>query len=284
MSLEQQVTALVEASNNLTSTVSGKIGEIDQRVNQAEQEFDQFVAGHMADIHPNSYTPNRLKNSQFEKVGDELAFWTLSGGLTVEEVPYNHFMSWTPENPLSIITGLYTSIKKADKNVSNAELKYPKALRITNPSTDSVASITQKVTSLIRRDAAADVFSSIFLQVESGGVGVRRGYFGHEWSFSPYLCADGFSPLVKAGTGDTLKKFGVLSTDKMVVVDRMVDAHTGIFGLYLQPQTTIVIQAPMTYMSQKADIGNDYDPSLHYYNVTTQLSTFIAADGTAHYL
>ncbi|EKO3881156.1 hypothetical protein P0F40_002923 [Vibrio metschnikovii] len=44
MSLEQQVTALVEASNNLTSAVNNKIGQIDQRVTQAEQEFDQFVA------------------------------------------------------------------------------------------------------------------------------------------------------------------------------------------------------------------------------------------------
>ena len=43
MSLEQQVTALVAASNNLTSAVNGKIGQIDQRMTQAEQEFDQFV-------------------------------------------------------------------------------------------------------------------------------------------------------------------------------------------------------------------------------------------------
>ncbi|HCG8975246.1 TPA: hypothetical protein NJ623_004504 [Vibrio parahaemolyticus] len=44
MSLEQQVTALVEASNNLTSAVNGKIGQIDQRMTAAEQEFDAFMA------------------------------------------------------------------------------------------------------------------------------------------------------------------------------------------------------------------------------------------------
>ncbi|ELP3316077.1 hypothetical protein R1W15_004281 [Vibrio fluvialis] len=44
MSLEQQVTALVEASNNLTSAVNGKIGQIDQRMTQAENEFDAFKA------------------------------------------------------------------------------------------------------------------------------------------------------------------------------------------------------------------------------------------------
>ncbi|KFA98776.1 hypothetical protein [Vibrio sp. ER1A] len=42
MSLEQQVTALVDASNNLTGAVTGKISEIDQRVDRAENEYNQF--------------------------------------------------------------------------------------------------------------------------------------------------------------------------------------------------------------------------------------------------
>lgn len=42
MSLEQQVANLVEASNNLTGAVNGKIGEIDERMTEAEQEFEQF--------------------------------------------------------------------------------------------------------------------------------------------------------------------------------------------------------------------------------------------------
>ncbi len=44
MSLEQQVAALVDASNKLTGAVNGKIGEIDQRMTQAEQEFDNYIA------------------------------------------------------------------------------------------------------------------------------------------------------------------------------------------------------------------------------------------------
>lgn len=43
MSLEQQVANLVEASNNLTGAVNGKVAEIDQRMTQAENEFDQFI-------------------------------------------------------------------------------------------------------------------------------------------------------------------------------------------------------------------------------------------------
>lgn len=44
MSLEQQVTALVAASNNLTSAVNGKIGQIDQRMTAAEDDFDNWKA------------------------------------------------------------------------------------------------------------------------------------------------------------------------------------------------------------------------------------------------
>ncbi|EQB8931497.1 hypothetical protein ACYVMD_004572 [Vibrio parahaemolyticus] len=43
MSLEQQIAALVTASNNLTSAVNGKIDEIDKRMDQAEQEFEEFT-------------------------------------------------------------------------------------------------------------------------------------------------------------------------------------------------------------------------------------------------
>ncbi|QPW31830.1 hypothetical protein AAGU53_18420 (plasmid) [Edwardsiella ictaluri] len=42
MSLETSIAALVEASNKLTDAVNGKIGEIDQRVASAENEFDQW--------------------------------------------------------------------------------------------------------------------------------------------------------------------------------------------------------------------------------------------------
>lgn len=43
MSLEQQVTALVEASNNLTSAVNGKIQEIDQAVSKGIADVSALV-------------------------------------------------------------------------------------------------------------------------------------------------------------------------------------------------------------------------------------------------
>ena len=44
MSLEQQVTALVEASNNLTSAVNGKIQEIDQKTAENTAKVDSELA------------------------------------------------------------------------------------------------------------------------------------------------------------------------------------------------------------------------------------------------
>ncbi len=41
MSLEAQIAALVQASNNLTSAVDGKIGEIDNHLNQSTQEINR---------------------------------------------------------------------------------------------------------------------------------------------------------------------------------------------------------------------------------------------------
>ena len=42
MSIEQQIGALVEASNNLTKVVSGEVKKIDQRMDDAESEFDEW--------------------------------------------------------------------------------------------------------------------------------------------------------------------------------------------------------------------------------------------------
>lgn len=43
MSLESQIAALVSAANSLTSQVAGKMSGIDQRMNDAERQFDEFT-------------------------------------------------------------------------------------------------------------------------------------------------------------------------------------------------------------------------------------------------
>lgn len=42
MSLEQNVEAVVQAANNLTEVVNGKIGQIDARMDQACEQFDDY--------------------------------------------------------------------------------------------------------------------------------------------------------------------------------------------------------------------------------------------------
>ncbi|MCG6428402.1 hypothetical protein [Vibrio parahaemolyticus] len=50
MSLEQQISNLVQASNNLTGAVNNKMGEIDQRVDNAEQEYQALINGIRSDF------------------------------------------------------------------------------------------------------------------------------------------------------------------------------------------------------------------------------------------
>ncbi|HCE1715004.1 TPA: hypothetical protein NGR89_004499 [Vibrio parahaemolyticus] len=67
MSLEQQVTALVEASNNLTSAVNSKISQIDQRVSDAESEYQSLISGIRSD-----FPFYRITKNQELKVGGVL--------------------------------------------------------------------------------------------------------------------------------------------------------------------------------------------------------------------
>ncbi|MCF2304913.1 hypothetical protein GLP26_03740 [Photobacterium carnosum] len=58
MSLEQQIGALVKASENLTGAVNGKIGEIDKEVVAAKTKFEQFMSD--ADDHYMMRKPQRF--------------------------------------------------------------------------------------------------------------------------------------------------------------------------------------------------------------------------------
>lgn len=50
MSLESQISSLVQASNNLTKAVDGKIDEIDSRVSSAENEYKGLISGIRSDF------------------------------------------------------------------------------------------------------------------------------------------------------------------------------------------------------------------------------------------
>jgi hypothetical protein len=64
LSTETQIANLVQASNNLTSAVNGKIGDIDKRMDQARAEFDQFRA--LKDVVGEPGAPGTLLMSVFQ--------------------------------------------------------------------------------------------------------------------------------------------------------------------------------------------------------------------------
>jgi hypothetical protein len=64
LSTETQIANLVQASNNLTSAVNGKIGAIDVRMDQARAEFDQFRA--LKDVVGGVGEPGTLLMSVFQ--------------------------------------------------------------------------------------------------------------------------------------------------------------------------------------------------------------------------
>ncbi len=64
MSTETQIANLVQASNNLTTAVNGKIGDIDKRMDQARAEFDQFRA--LKDVVGEPGAPGTLLMSVFQ--------------------------------------------------------------------------------------------------------------------------------------------------------------------------------------------------------------------------
>ncbi|KMT57501.1 hypothetical protein [Pseudomonas fildesensis] len=64
MSTETQIANLVQASNNLTNAVTGKIGAIDARMDQARAEFDHFRA--LKDVVGEAGEPGTLLMSVFQ--------------------------------------------------------------------------------------------------------------------------------------------------------------------------------------------------------------------------
>lgn len=64
MSLETIIASLVTAANNLTNAVSGKIGQIDARMDKARAEFDQYRS--LKDVVGSPDKPGTLNMSVFQ--------------------------------------------------------------------------------------------------------------------------------------------------------------------------------------------------------------------------
>lgn len=280
MSLEQQVANLVQASNNLTGAVNDKIGKIDERVEQAEKEVDSFLATHRDERHKNAITNNILKNIAFSQdIDNSLPFW-ITSGVTVEAIQnHEYFFGWK-DNSLKVLKDIYTTPRISQTEFGNSNILTPRYLKIKNTGS-SVGFIKQKISPIVRRDTAADIFSSVLMHVVSGCVGMARGWLGYAHYHSKWLCADGARPTVNK-TGypeDPLSAYDVLSTDKFLLVDNMVSSHDGYFAIYLQPNTEVIIQAPATYLPIAADRDKTH-PLDFFSNCSSTYNTWVNKDGT----
>ncbi|PSU88946.1 hypothetical protein C0W42_11470 [Photobacterium kishitanii] len=91
MSLEQQIGALVRASENLTGAVNSKIGEIDKEVDAATKKFDAFI------------TQSRLENAIFRQsknqycnlTGANLDYFSKNSQFTIEVSLYREIITGT---------------------------------------------------------------------------------------------------------------------------------------------------------------------------------------------
>ncbi|WP_341495478.1 hypothetical protein WAX87_07750 [Photobacterium damselae subsp. damselae] len=280
MGLEQQISSLVQASENLTGAVNNKIGEIDKEVDSAKKEVSSFLAGHRDERHKNAITNNVLKNICFAQDTDSsLPFW-ITSGVTVDVVQnHEYFFGWH-NNSLKILKSIYGTPTIETKVFGNANILTPSYLKIKNTGS-SVGFIKQRISPIVRRDTAADIFSSVLMHVLSGCVGMAKGWLGHSYMHSKWLCADGARPTVKK-TGyieDPLLAYDVLSTDKFLLVDNMVSSHDGYFAIYLQPNTEVIIQAPATYLPIAADREQPH-PLEFFTNCSAIYSTWVNKDGT----
>lgn len=279
--------AQTKASQNIADEVSGKMGEIDKRIDNAEKEVDAFVAGHMGDIHRRIMVPNILRNSPLALIDSEsgIPFWSISGDVTVEEVAQEYFFAWNVPQRLDVITGIYKSelIKSGGANYP-VNIRRAHCLKITNNSEVNIATLGQIGSKISRRDVSGEVVSTIMLSVDAGGVGFRRGYSGHPYTYSAYLCVPDFTPIKGFNQYDPLRRLEVEAGGKFMVMDYMVDSHTGTFGLYLQPKTSIVIQAPMCYLSVGMDEVQDKSSVDYYGRIAVSTDTYIDQAGAAHYL
>lgn len=94
MSLEQDIANLVAASNELTSTVSNKIVDINNKVQQAQSEFADFIKEARSE-----YAIARQSKNQFGTItGTDLDFFAKNSRFNIEISLYREITSGIPWN------------------------------------------------------------------------------------------------------------------------------------------------------------------------------------------
>lgn len=128
MSLETQIAALVEAANNLTGNVSGKIAEIDNRMGAAEADVNAFKATARGEYPAYNVLPNASfsVDSNADGLPDSWAFTTGNYGGSADGVGTVTLNSAALES----LTNHQAEILALNKGVTATPLSYLSALRV----------------------------------------------------------------------------------------------------------------------------------------------------------
>ncbi|EOD9110299.1 hypothetical protein ACJRNF_004600 [Vibrio parahaemolyticus] len=117
----QEIGALIESVNEMTGTVAAKMGEIDNRVDEAEQEYRNLIDGIRSDFpfyrltknqelkiggtltEGKTGTPDGWSNRDASKISIEIVAYTETGKLASEKSPivqkmWTDLKSWIPQH------------------------------------------------------------------------------------------------------------------------------------------------------------------------------------------
>ncbi|HUH05772.1 MAG TPA: hypothetical protein VML75_27465 [Kofleriaceae bacterium] len=128
MSLETQIAALVAAANSLTASVSGKMGQIDSRVEAAEVAFNAFKATARGEYPAYNVLPNASfsVDSNADGLPDSWAFTTGNFGGSPDGVGAVTLNS----SALEPLTNHQAEILALSKGVTATPLSYLSAVRV----------------------------------------------------------------------------------------------------------------------------------------------------------
>ncbi|MBJ7536634.1 hypothetical protein [Marinomonas transparens] len=93
-----ETTDLIKSVTDMTATVAGKIGEIDQRVDTAEEEFDQFITQSRLE----SPIFRQSKNQNCSLTGSSMDFFTKNSQYTLNVSLYRTIVTgtlWVDRDP-----------------------------------------------------------------------------------------------------------------------------------------------------------------------------------------
>ncbi len=157
MAFEQDITALVTATDQLTGVVDNKIGEIDSRVTQAEGQVNAYIANARTELPFYRLTKNQVLSGTDQSIP---SYWRSGAGMTFTLIQsVNTGIEWADRTPeeQSLLTAMGKSgIKHIYQNFNiwrmdwiSAEPIYTMYQRINMSTPSTTAAMTKLLSGII---------------------------------------------------------------------------------------------------------------------------------------